>query len=95
MKTNSETTSCLCGKDARVVTDPKYNPVPKCERCGFVYIDGIWKGICAMCKKEVKGLYGFFVPHLCTQCCDAEAERQRKSGQVCGLCRNVYLYCAC
>jgi hypothetical protein len=98
----TQTEGCPCGKDGRVstigVSTTAYavtGVIQRCERCGFVKVDGAWKGICATCKKEVPELFGFFVPHLCKACCDAEVTRQRETGQVCRLCRNVYLFCAC
>jgi hypothetical protein len=78
-----------------------WNSLPKsvayCEACG-AYTDGlIWKSECSQCKKEVKAgeLVGLFVPHSCKDCMEITREKQRKAGQVCRMCRQVYADCCC
>ena len=83
-------TGCPCGKDARVNVAGD-----RCERCGFRLVEGTWKGVCVTCGREVEKLYGLFVPHLCEVCEQAQVATERRTGRVCGGCRNVYLYCAC
>ena len=68
-----------------------------CESCGG-YTDGItWKHVCQKCNKEVQPgeLCGLFVPHLCKECEQAKADSDRRSGNVCRICRQPRSRCCC
>jgi hypothetical protein len=67
----------------------------KCERCGAKEINGKWVKICGRCKSEVTELHGLFVPHLCKSCLDIIVENDRRTGNICLLCRQPRSLCCC
>jgi hypothetical protein len=69
----------------------------RCESCGGIFKDGKWEHKCVTCKKEVNPgeLTGLFVPHLCISCKEVLFKKERESGQVCSMCRQVYSNCYC
>lgn len=50
---------------------------------------------CKRCGKEVRKLYGLFVPHLCKGCLEKTRKEQKEKGEVCGLCHSCYIDCCC
>lgn len=78
---------------------PDYMPnaIARCEQCGGFTDGENWAYHCVTCKKDVKPgeLTGLFVPHNCHDCQQAVLEKQRKSGQVCGRCRQPFANCCC
>jgi len=53
------------------------------------------KFVCEKCKNPTDKLYGLFVPHLCQECEQAEADSDKRSGNVCGICRQPRSRCCC
>jgi hypothetical protein len=52
---------------------------------------------CEKCGKAVKNgeLVGLFVPSLCAECEQKRADDDRRTGNVCGLCRQPRSRCCC
>ena len=67
----------------------------RCERCGAQNINGKWVLVCQRCSKEVKELHGLFVPHLCKTCMEEVIAIDRKTGNICGMCRAPRSLCCC
>ena len=78
---------------------PKVMPtaIAHCESCGG-YTDGTtWKHVCEKCGKDVQSgeLCGLFVPHLCRECEQAIADKDKRTGNICLKCRVVRSRCCC
>jgi len=70
--------------------------VARCEQCGGrLTHDGKWVYICVTCNKEVDELFGLFVPHNCKECQQNLLDEQRRSGNICGMCRQPRALCCC
>lgn len=70
----------------------------QCEQCGGVrQPDGKWLYKCRKCGTEPEpgGLTGLFVPHLCRPCEQAQADRDKATGNVCLKCHTVRSRCCC
>ena len=85
---------------SKYVNIPTYIPkeaIAQCQFCGG-YTDGTtWWHTCQECKKIVNPgeLTGLFVPHVCEECSIILTQKERKSGKVCSMCRQVYRNCCC
>jgi len=87
----------LCNSER--VHDNKYYPnenwALRCDGCGAELINGTWTKQCKKCHKNVDELYGMFVPHLCKECMDKALENDRKTGNICSMCRLPRSACCC
>jgi len=81
-----------CGNTERVHKD---GDTWRCESCGAIKFFDKWTRKCQKCHKEVDHLVGLFVPHLCQNCLDEIVEIDRKSGNICGMCRQPRSLCCC
>lgn len=100
-ETRCQTPHCLdaiaqYGENYHMVHDQK-DGTNLCEKCGGIKRDGVWIHRCSKCGADEKPgmLGGLFVPHMCRPCTNSLYESEKKSGNVCGMCRSPRSFCCC
>jgi len=68
-----------------------------CRGCGGEWDGKVWTHTCRTCGKSVKPgeLVRLFIPWQCSECDKALSEKNRKSGNVCRLCKQPRNHCCC
>lgn len=68
-----------------------------CDHCGG-HTDGVVSvHDCRDCGKSVAPgeLVGLFIPSRCKECQQLAVDKQRASGDICGICQSPRLECCC